>query len=123
MTKYFLSLSVWTLGLLGFHFLLVQTLLPLEWRTSKAYWAYLFLFVLTATIHFALAKLSTIDTDRVGMAFLASSTIKLVAGGVYLLPFILAKDDSSKPVALLFFIPYFGLLIFESIQTSKLINK
>ncbi len=122
MIKYLLSLLLWTLGLLGFHFFLVQTLLPAELGTTKAYWAYLFLFILTAGIHFGLTKLSSIDADRVGMAFLASSTIKLIAGGIYLLPFILAKDESSRPVALLFFIPYFGLLVFESIQTSRLIN-
>jgi hypothetical protein len=122
MIKYLLSLLVWTLALLGFHFFLVQTIFPSEWGTLKAYWAYLFLFILTAAIHIVLKKLSAIDAERVGMAFLASSTIKLIAGGIYLLPFILAKDESSRPVALLFFIPYFGLLVFESIQTSRIIN-
>lgn len=60
--------------------------------------------------------------DQAGLAFMATSLIKMLAAILFLLPGFISDDKPNFSNILNFFVPYFLFLIFEAIQVIKLIN-
>lgn len=60
--------------------------------------------------------------DQAGLAFMATSLVKMLAAILFLLPGFISNDKPNFSNILNFFVPYFLFLIFEAIQVIKLIN-
>lgn len=60
--------------------------------------------------------------DQAGLAFMATSLVKMLAAILFLLPGFISDDKPNFSNILNFFVPYFLFLIFEAIQVIKLIN-
>ncbi|SDG79577.1 DUF6168 family protein [Psychroflexus sediminis] len=60
--------------------------------------------------------------DYAGFAFMGTSLLKMLAAILFLIPGFLSEDKPTFTNILNFFIPYFLFLIFEAVQSIKLIN-
>lgn len=107
----FLSLF---LVLLGMHVALFSSL-PKIYQQYPIIYAHIGLFLAALLLDFLLNRVKKIDDTLIGKTFLAFSTFKIIGGFLFLLPWILNKDDSSYPFIIQFFIIYFLYLTAEAL--------
>ncbi len=85
--------------------------------------AYVLLFVLTTGIYVLLNWVKRSSPDRVGLAFIAGSPIKMLIALGFLIPFILNDGDNARLYAMHFFIPYFVFFGVELYWVMKILRK
>ncbi|CAL68214.1 hypothetical protein [Christiangramia forsetii] len=83
---------------------------------------YSFHIVATFLIYLFLVFVNKSFSDKTGFAFMACSLLKMLAAVLFLLPMMLNDVPNPFEDLILFFIPYFLFLIFETIYAVKLIN-
>lgn len=121
--KQFLRLEILFMILLGgIHYLLLTTVLPSIYMSSKIILIYLFLTALSLLGTWAIFAISKNDDSLIGKGFLVFTTIKILGSLVFLLPFILTKDESTRPFVYQFFAVFFPSLIVETMVILKLTN-
>ena len=58
----------------------------------------------------------------IGKNYILYTVVKMVLAVVFLLPWLLHKDDSSKPMVIQFFAIFFPFLLVETILLVRLLN-
>lgn len=99
---------------LGMHLALFNSL-HLKYQQFEIIYAHIGLFLAALLLDFLLNRVKKIDDTLIGKTFLAFSTFKIIGGFLFLLPWILHKDESSYPFIIQFFIVYFLYLTTEAI--------
>ena len=121
--KQFLLLEILFMVLLGgLHYLILINFLPSVYLSSKVLLIYLFLLPLSLLGTWAIFAISKNDDSLIGKGFLVFTTIKILGSLVFLLPFILNKDEATKPFVYQFFAVFFPSLIVETMVILKLTN-
>lgn len=97
----------------------------LENYSLKLWWAvHLFLIPLTFFGLFFIAKRlkQTQKITSIGKNYILYTVIKMILSIIFLLPWLLFKDDSSKPMVIQFFLIFFPFLLVETILLVRLLN-
>lgn len=103
-------------------YLVVNYALDVElyYSTWSIYTFHLFAsFFMYATVLFVHLTFS----EKTGFAFIAFSFLKMLAALLFLLPMLLSDSPSKFTDMIVFFIPYFLFLIFETGFVVKIINE
>lgn len=119
--KFIIRLLLFTLILIGVHYLIIQNLEGVDFYYDLPS-IYLFLVLATLLIYLALVFIFVKYRQYTGYAFMGSSLIKMLAAIIFLLPMLLEKPEQIFLNIISFFIPYFLYLVFETIYAVKLIN-
>lgn len=98
----------------GLH-LAVYSNLPSDYQQFQIFFGHIFLLAFALVLDFILNRVKKMDETLVGKTFMAFSTFKMIGGLVFLLPWILNKDDATMPFVLQFFLIYFIYLALEVI--------
>ena len=61
--------------------------------------------------------------DKTGFAFIAATFIKMMACVLFLFPFIQSDIENKVPDVIMFFIPYFIFLLFDTIFAVRLMKE
>ncbi|HET8886716.1 MAG TPA: DUF6168 family protein [Salinimicrobium sp.] len=61
--------------------------------------------------------------EKTGFAFMGSSLLKMLAAVLFLFPLISSKAPNAFENIMLFFVPYFLFLIFETLFAVRLLNR
>jgi hypothetical protein len=83
---------------------------------------YGFLFLITLLLYIGVAYINSVFSQYTGYAFMASSFLKMILSVIFLLPIILKDDRSYTADVLLFFMPYFLYLLFETVFVVQLLK-
>ena len=89
------------------------------------WWAvHAFLTPLTFFGLFFIAKRlkKTQRTSSIGKNYILYTVIKMILSIIFLLPWLLYKDDSSKPMVYQFFLIFFPFLLIETVLLVRLLN-
>ncbi|MFH6945344.1 hypothetical protein [Flavobacterium sp. FlaQc-50] len=118
--KYFVPFSI---VLFAAQYFVMQALSPKVIFFYAAWSIYLFNIAATFLVYLFLIFVNKNFSTYTGFAFLGTSFIRMMAGVVFLIPFI--KSNVKDPIIDLgaFFIPYFLYLLFEVYFTIRLLNK
>ncbi|MFK8039630.1 MAG: hypothetical protein AB8B74_15165 [Crocinitomicaceae bacterium] len=122
--KQFLLLEILFMVLLGgLHYLILINVLPPVYMGLKVFFIYVFLLILSLLGTWAIYAISRNDDSLLGKGFLVFTTIKILGSLVFLLPFILSKDESTKPFVYQFFAVFFPSLIVETMVILQLVKQ
>jgi hypothetical protein len=113
--KSFISIFLVLIGLN----LSLFSVLPEVYQQNEIVYAHLMFFILAVLLDFILNRVQKIDETLIGKTFLAFSTFKIIGGLLFLLPWILNKDETSYPYIIQFFIIYFFYLAAEAMIFIK----
>ena len=110
---YFAFLLLFTLAIAGIHIGIVAV-----YGTDYNYIInipsiYIFHFIVSLIIGFAVVTVAKVDFDKVGFAFMALSVLKILAAVLFLLPVIKSDEKELIPDVINFFVPYFIYLLLE----------
>lgn len=84
---------------------------------------YIFNAVLVLGMFVMLSYYGNRKPDSVLQVFMLLSILKMAFVIVFLLPLFLGKADNAQVEVINFFIPYFGMLIFEILALNKFLQK
>jgi len=117
------SLLIFSGIIFSIHILLNQFILG-AFSSFYAPWSiHLFLFFSTLLVVALVMYVAKNFPDKSGFAFLGGSFMKMMMSLLFLIPLIKNKELFNIINILIFFIPYFSYLTFETIIVLKLINK
>lgn len=103
------------------HWAIVYSFLDLS--SPKGFWHFhLFLFSLTLISNIVVAWLLKKDTQVMGYGFMASGFLKMILSIVFLLPYLLNKDENTLGIVIQFMCLYVVYLVFEVILLTKLLK-
>lgn len=88
------------------------------------YWNFVFLIPVTFLGLFFIQKRyqKTKKITSIGKNYLLYTTLKMISSFVFLLPWLLNKDETSKPMVINFFIVFFPFLLVETWLLVRLLN-
>ena len=104
------------------HFLCARSFPKLTSTFFSIWELYLFLGFITLAGLLALIFVKNKDESKVGMAFAAFGGIKMLMSILFLLPIFLSKTEGAMNAVLIFFVPYFIVLILDVFTSLKLLN-
>ncbi len=128
MTKSFLPLQLTRIAVVFVLFWFTHNLLVnqsgLELYQNSGYWRiYAFLVPITFLgIVYIYSKFKK-DNGSVIKSFMILSIVKMLGSLTFLLPWLLYKDEYSRPFVIQFFLIYFPILFFETAILVKMINQ
>ncbi len=94
------------LVLIGMHVALFEYL-PEKYQQYEIFYAHGGLFLFALILDFILNKVKKIDDKQIGKAFVGFSTFKMIAGIIFLIPWIGSDDAYQFPFIIEFFVVYF----------------
>ncbi|WP_430614581.1 hypothetical protein [Flavobacterium sp. JP2137] len=106
----------------GAQYLFVEFVLEPSVYYYHTFAIYGFLFAVTLLLYIAILYINSVFSDYTGYAFMASSFFKMLLAILFLLPIIRSDDRSYIADVLLFFVPYFLYLFFETFFVVQLLN-
>ncbi|MBD3638292.1 MAG: hypothetical protein HUJ25_13145 [Crocinitomicaceae bacterium] len=88
------------------------------------YWNYVFLVPVSALGMAYIAKRysKSKKITSIGKNYILYTVVKMILSILFLLPWLLNKDESSKPMVIQFFIIFFPFLLVETILLVRLLN-
>lgn len=101
------------LVLIGMHVAIMEYL-PDNYKQYLILLAHFALFTTAILLDYLLNRVKKIDDTLIGKTFLAFSTFKIIGGFLFLLPWILHKNEYSYPFIIQFFAVYFLYLFAEA---------
>ena len=107
----------------GVHLMLLEYVLPEIYKQIQVVYIYVFLIVLSVVGVSLLFLVSKNDDTLIGKGYLSYSVIKILSSAVFLLPWVLNKDELTRPFVYQFFGVFFPSLIIETSIILKLINQ
>ena len=122
MVFFFISLGIFLLiGLVQF---LKGGFNDSEFFSQEWYWIFVFLIPLSFSGIFFIQKRyeKTKKITSIGKNYLFYTVLKMILSVVFLLPWLLNKDESSKPMVITFFIIFFPFLLVETWLLVRLLN-
>ena len=121
--KQLLSFELLFMVLLGaIHYLIAQYLLPEIYQDFRVVYFYIFLLSLSFVGTIAIFYIHKNDDELIGKGFLVYTVLKILGSFLCLLPFLLDKDASTKPLVFQFFAVFFPTLLVETLIFLKMIN-
>ena len=106
------------------HYIILNYALDHLYMSQKWWLNYLFLVPASVIglfyIHKRFYRSGNIKT--IGKNYILYTTVKMVLAIVFLLPWLLTKDESSKPMVIQFFAIFFPFLLVETILLVRLLN-
>ena len=108
--------------LLVVHIALVFFALPPIYVASKFWLIHLFLTPLTVIAIYLIQKGYAKNSKSVGKNFFVYMIAKMLLTFVFLSPWLLTKDEFSRPMVYQFFAIFFPLLFMETFVLIKLLN-
>lgn len=121
--KQLLLLEIMFMVLLGgIHYLIAVFLLPPPYLNYKVVFIYIFLLSLSLLGTWSIFTISQNDDSLIGKGFLVFTTLKIFGSLMFLLPFIMNQDETTKPFVFQFFAVFFPSLIVETLVILKLTN-
>ena len=109
-------------AILIIHSLLIFLTLPPVYFASKFWLIHLFLTPLTLVGIYFIQKKHAIDSKSVGKNFFIYMIAKMVLTLLFLSPWLMYKDEFSRPMVYQFFAIFFPLLFMETFVLIKLVN-
>lgn len=109
------SLILFTLSLVFIAFIILKFFLQTNFSSFIPF-VFLFYFVLTAIVHFFLLRAGKKRAQRFIPAFMAATTIKLLASLVFLLLYVLTHREEAIRFIIFFFLLYLSYSTFEIIS-------
>ena len=88
------------------------------------YWNYVFLIPISVLGMTIIARRYTKSQKitSIGKNYIAYTALKMLLAIVFLIPWLLNKDENSKPMVIHFFIVFFPFLLVETILLVRLLN-
>ena len=119
-----LQFLVISFTLFGLHFGLVELNLFPNLQISKWWLNYIFLIPLSATGLYLVAYRyrKTSKVTSIGKNYILYTVLKMILAILFLLPWLLTKSDTSRPMVIHFFIAFFPFLLVETILLVRLLN-
>jgi len=118
--------AFFTLFFIGFYFLLDY----LQSNVFDQHDLYFSVFATTSFLYISstIVCLTTLYvnkkfSDKVGFAFLGLSILKMLTTVIFLIPFLRSEIENKTPTILFFFVPYFIVLLVETIAVVRLIGE
>lgn len=84
---------------------------------------YALLLVLTLGIYALLNFVKKMDPDKLGLAFIAGSPLKMLIAAAFLIPFILGDGENGRTYVIHFMIPYFVFFVVELYWVMRILRK
>lgn len=84
---------------------------------------YIFQLLATFAVCLFVFYVNKVFFDKTGFAFIAATFIKMMACVLFLFPFIQSDIENKVPDVVLFFIPYFIFLLFDTIFAVRLMKE
>lgn len=84
---------------------------------------YALLLVLTLGIYALLNFVKKMDPNKLGLAFIAGSPMKMLIAAAFLIPFIMGDGENARTYVLHFLIPYFVFFVVELYWVLKILKK
>lgn len=117
------KLLVFSAACVLFHYFLEYSL-PGHPKSYFSIWeTYTFLALLTLIGYIMVLYIHLRDAEKTGMAFIAIGLFKMLAAVLFLYPLISSESDNILAQVLIFFIPYFLYLGFDTYFTIRLLSK
>ena len=113
-----------SLLLLITHFAIIKSDVLANYIVDDWYWNYVFL-VPVSLIGLGIVAHRFKKTEKItsiGKNYIAYTVLKMIFAIVFLLPWLLNKDESSKPMVIQFFAIFFPFLLVETILLIRLLN-
>lgn len=117
-----LKLTLYGVAFLAAHYALVK-FTPLQLQEEQLNSFHAFIYLLTMATYIIMVRLSFINKDYTGFAFLALSFLKMVAAVFYLLPLVKPEGADKVSIVLQFMTLYFSYLFIEVFAAYKLIKQ
>jgi len=113
--RFFLRLSIFSLGLIVIAFLL-RTLLPEGSLPAVLPYLFILFFVVTLAVHWIVLKISELKPARFVSYFMLATFGKLVIYFIAVLVYVFTRKEQVLPFILSFFILYIFYTVFEVIS-------
>jgi hypothetical protein len=84
---------------------------------------YIFQLIATFVVCTFVFYVNKVFFDKTGFAFIAATFIKMMACILFLFPFIQSDINNKVPDVIMFFIPYFIFLLFDTIFAVRLMKE
>ena len=98
---------------------------PIEMLTPR-HWYLVYAFMIpTSVIGLYFIKMRFDKSQKItsiGKNYIAYTVLKMILAIVFLLPWLLNKDESSRPMVITFFTVFFPFLLVETILLVRLLN-
>jgi len=121
--KSIFSLFLFLIFIAGIHILLLDYVLPEDYMQIQVIYIYVFLGLFSIIGMGAIFLIQKNDETLIGKGFLVFSVLKVLGSFLFLLPWILNKDETTKQFIYQFFGVFFPTLIFETFMILKLVNQ
>jgi peptidoglycan/LPS O-acetylase OafA/YrhL len=108
--------------LFAIHAVLVFAVLPPLYAQSYFWLIHLFLIPMTLGALFFIVRANEKNPKSVGKSFFIYIVIKMVLIFAFLSPWLITKNDFSRPMVYQFFAVFFPLLFMETFVLIKLVN-
>ena len=113
--RFFLRLSIFSLGLIVIAFLL-RTLLPEGSLPAVLPYLFILFFMVTLAVHWIVLKISELKPARFVSYFMLATFGKLVIYFIAVLVYVFTRKEQVLPFILSFFILYIFYTVFEVIS-------
>jgi len=113
--RFFLRLSIFSLGLIVIAFLL-RTLLPEGSLPAVLPYLFILFFVVTLAVHWIVLKISELKPARFVSYFMLATFGKMVIYFIAVLVYVFTRKEQVLPFILSFFILYIFYTVFEVIS-------
>ncbi len=117
------TLIIFFIFIAGIHLMFLEYVLPDTYKQIQVIYIYIFLGVISILGVSLLFVVSKKDETLIGKGYLSYSVIKILSSAVFLLPWLLNKDELTRPFVYQFFGVFFPILIIETSIILKLINQ
>ncbi len=104
------------------HVMLVLFVLPPVYALSKFWLIYLFLVPLTLGGLYFIHRASKKTDNSVSKGFFIYMVVKMILVLLFFTPWLIYKDEFSRPIVYQFFLVFFPLLFMETYVLIKLVN-
>ncbi|MCP1995075.1 hypothetical protein [Flavobacterium sp. HSC-61S13] len=115
-------LLLFTIVVGGAQYLFIEFILEPREYYYNTFAIYGFLFAVTLLLFGAILYINSVFSEYTGYAFMASSFFKMILSVLFLLPIIRSDDRSYIADVVVFFIPYFLYLFFETFFVVDLLK-
>lgn len=104
------------------HYLLLANKLPSIYAEAQPWKIYIFLIPITALGLLYIVKRYQKDNQSMVNTFMFYTIVKMVASLIFLFPWFIYKDATSRPMIMQFFAVFFPVLLLETLFLVRLLS-
>jgi hypothetical protein len=117
-----ISILVFLMIVGGIHIMLIDYVLPENYKQLQVAFIYVFLGTLSILGISAIFLVHKNDDSLIGKGFLAYTVFKILGSLAFLAPWLLNQDELTRPFVYQFFAIFFPSLLVETMLILKLVN-